>query len=69
MIRVEVEPYCQECLDFEPDLKRPEKTILYGLDPCEKPIELVTVSDSIIRCKYRNRCRKIKEYLEKREQT
>lgn len=54
MIRLEVEPYCQECQDFEADVDG-------------KKIELLTCSDTVIRCKYRNRCRRLSEYLKRQK--
>jgi hypothetical protein len=56
MIRVEVEEYCQQCLDFEPDVTKPER--LY-IGVTEK-----TFGDTIIRCKYRKRCAAITRFLE-----
>lgn len=53
MIRLEVEPYCQECQDFEADVERPECNLFFGTDPDGKKIELLTCSDTVIRCKYR----------------
>lgn len=58
MICVEVEKYCQQCLDFTPDVTKPER--LYTLD---HPDGLV-MSDTIIRCEYRKRCAGIKRYLD-----
>lgn len=29
MIRLEVEPYCQECQDFEADVERPECNLFF----------------------------------------
>lgn len=52
MIRLEVEPYCQECQDFEADVERPECNLFFGTDPDGKKIELLTCSDTVIRCKY-----------------
>lgn len=57
-IKLEVEGYCQECMDFKADVTGPERAI-YGNK------ELVFVSDTIVRCEYRNRCRNIKRYLER----
>ena len=51
MIRLEVEPYCQECQDFEADVERPECNLFFGTDPDGKKIELLTCSDTVIRCK------------------
>ena len=56
MIRVEVEPYCQQCLDFSPDVTRAER-LFYGEG------ELV-LNDTIIRCEHRKRCAGIKRYLD-----
>lgn len=67
MIRLDVEQYCHECPDFEPDVQRPEKDILYGSDPSGRSLQLVSMSDTIIRCKYRDRCRALSRYLEKQK--
>lgn len=48
MIRVEVEEYCSECLDFQPDVEKPQK--LYA------DITEITVTDTVIRCENRKRC-------------
>lgn len=58
MIKVAVEDYCQQCLDFTPDVTKPER--LYSAD---MPDGMV-LSDTIIRCEYRKRCAGIKRYLE-----
>lgn len=52
MIRVEVEEYCSECLDFQPDVEKPQK--LYA------DITEITVTDTVIRCENRKR------YLERK---
>lgn len=57
MIRVDVEEYCQSCLDFSPDVTKPER--YYAGDK-----EITFQSDTIIRCEYRKRCAAIKRYLE-----
>ena len=54
MIRVEVEDYCSECMDFEPDVKKPQK------------MDEIIISDTVIRCKNRKRCEYIKRYLERK---
>ena len=58
MIKVAVEDYCQRCLDFTPDVTKPERLYTIG-DP-----DGFVVSDTIIRCRYRKRCTGIKRYLE-----
>ena len=57
MIRIDVEEYCQQCLDFEPDVTKPERYYAAGK-------ELPLHTDTIIQCKYRKRCAAIKRYLE-----
>lgn len=58
MIRLEVEGYCQECLDFKPDViparKQPRDW--------EPGFEL---SDTVIYCDKRYRCANIRAYLER----
>lgn len=59
MIRVDVEDYCHECMDFNPDVISPTKEFCY--DKGE-----VVLTDTIIKCEYRKRCAGIKRYLENR---
>ena len=56
MIRVDVEDYCHQCLDFHPDVIPPAK-LLAGE-------EEYIVGDTVIKCEYRKRCAGIKRYLE-----
>ena len=58
MIRLEVQPYCSECCDFDPDVIKPKKII------CSNGF--VMVGDTIVRCSYAKRCEAIKRYLSKR---
>ena len=60
MIRIEVEGYCQQCLDFTPDVTAPTKMSVWGSDGAET----VSQTDTIIKCKYCKRCSNIKRYLE-----
>ena len=60
MIRLEVEEYCQQCLDFAADVTRPERVELQGTDGTH----IFEYSDTIVHCKYRKRCSAIKRYLE-----
>ena len=57
MIRVDVEGYCQQCLDFDPDVTRPERYSSVGSDQ-------FMFSDTVIQCKHRKRCAGIKRFLE-----
>ncbi len=58
MIRIEVADYCNECMDFDPDVERPQKA--YSFD------EELIISDTVVRCTNRNRCRNIARYLKKK---
>lgn len=62
MIRVDVEDYCHQCLDFHPDVIPPVKN--WSLDGDER-----TIGDTIIKCEYRRRCSGIMRYLEKQAKT
>ena len=59
MIRVEVEDYCHECLDFHPDVT--PATRLRFTDS-----EYSVIGDTVIRCEYRKRCAAITRFLENR---
>lgn len=57
MIVVNVEGYCQSCLDFTPDVIPPTKTW------SDEKKEFI-LGDTVIKCKYHKRCSGIKRYLE-----
>lgn len=59
MIKLDVEEYCQQCLDFSPDVTKPERLEFVGYDSTK-----TVYSDTIIQCKYRKRCSGITRYLE-----
>lgn len=56
MITLDVADYCSACMDFDPDVQRPQKA--YGLS------EEIVISDTVIRCS--NRCKNIERYLRKK---
>ena len=56
MIRLEVEEYCQSCLDFSSDVIKPQRAATVDG-------ELVH-TDTVIQCEYRKRCAGIRRYLE-----
>ena len=58
MITLDVAEYCSACMDFDPDVQRPQKA--YGLD------EEIVITDTVIRCANRNRCKNIERYLRKK---
>lgn len=55
MIRLNVEPYCHECGEFEPTA---ESETIYAL-------EKGRCRNTIVRCIHESRCRSIVEHLEK----
>lgn len=60
MIRLEVEDYCHECLDFTPDVIKPEREVSEDI----KGKHHVAYTDTIIQCKHKRRCAGIKRFLE-----
>lgn len=60
MIRLDVETYCQECLDFTADVIKPEREVSEDI----KGKRHVAYTDTIVQCKHRRRCSSIKRYLE-----
>lgn len=62
-ICLDIQPYCDECFDFEPDVVKPERVFTRN-DVHYGEINSL-VSNTIVRCKYRNRCGAIKRYLER----
>lgn len=62
MIRLDVQEYCQQCMDFRPDVDMPQKA--YGTNPDGSEVEII-LSDTVIRCGNRKRCEAIRRYLEK----
>ena len=59
MIRVEVEPYCNDCLMFDPDVEEPVR--MYA------EFGEVMQTDTIVRCSNRARCKGLVKYLEKQK--
>lgn len=56
MIELEVEYYCQQCLDFSPDVIKPERIRLSDGS--------LGYTNTVVQCKYHKRCAGIKRYLE-----
>ena len=63
MIRVDVEDYCHACLDFTPDVIKPERYSASTAPPDSTEV-FVYYTDTVVQCKYRKRCAGIKRYLE-----
>ena len=64
MIRVDVQPYCSECCDFDPDITKPVRLYCDGTFMGDSTIAR---TDTIIRCRHAKRCEGIKRYLEHQE--
>lgn len=60
MIKIDVEGYCQECLDFTPDVVGATRVFYADGDGDNEIVQ----TDTLVRCKYRKRCAGIKRYLE-----
>lgn len=67
MIRIDVEKYCSDCLDFDPDVIKPVRNTLYFeyLDS-DTPNFLVSQTDTVVRCKHAKRCEALKRHLEQK---
>ena len=61
-IVLQVKEYCSHCLDFEPDVVKPEKITGYTT---EATPAWSYQTDTIVRCEYAKRCENIRRYLEK----
>lgn len=57
MIRLEVEDYCQDCMDFSADVTNPQRV--------RRGDGELYLGDTIIQCAYRKRCANLKRYLER----
>lgn len=66
MIRLDVQEYCQQCMDFDAEVEKPQRA--YGLGPGGQEVEFV-LSDTVVRCTRRKRCEAIRRYLERQEKT
>ena len=56
MIRLNVEEYCHQCMDFVPDVTAAERTFAAVGDE-------IIQTDTIVQYKFRKRCEAIKKYL------
>lgn len=69
-IRLEIQPYCESCCDFDPDVTKPEKETLLLHDYrnlIDKGV-VVRQTDTIVRCKYAKRCEAIRRYLSQQKE-
>lgn len=57
MITIDVAEYCSACMDFDQMFTTAKS---YGMS------EEIVISDTVIRCSNRNRCKNIERYLRKK---
>lgn len=55
-IKLKVQEYCADCLDFEPNVTNPQRAY-------DDNREVFYQTDTIVECKYAKRCEAIKRYL------
>lgn len=59
MIKLDIQPYCECCDGFEPEVRRSD--VLYAVGG-----EAIEVGeDMFVRCKYRKRCENMVRYLQR----
>ena len=59
-IKLEVQPYCEDCPIFEADVEQAKK--IYGDD---RRFDDFYITDTYVRCSRRSLCAGLKRYLEK----
>lgn len=64
MIKLNIEPFCENCPYFEPDVEKAEIRSLFNSMENES-IDFI-YRDTIIRCEKRSICENIKNYLKTR---
>ena len=57
MIKLDIQPYCEDCQIFEADVDEPIKMHSSNGE--------IILTDTVIRCTKRNLCHGLKRYLEK----
>ena len=59
MIELYTQPYCQGCPEFEPEVHKSQSLGYYDGKRFKTP------TDTVIKCKHRDRCREIFDYAER----
>lgn len=67
-IKLEIQPYCENCTIFDADVDRPRKLYKYETGATIYDQYEVLQTDTIIRCEHRNTCAGLMRYLEKERQ-
>lgn len=70
MIKLQVEEYCQNCPDFEPDIFKQHETLYADNMPIVDPLcyvqpETRHICETTVECKYKKRCAAQIRYLQK----
>lgn len=63
MIKLQIEKYCERCSEFEPDVEKTNYKDMQFTDYTMSERRYFTVCDTTIRCKHRDRCREIADYM------
>ena len=61
MIKIDIQPYCEDCLMFEADVEKPAR--MYRYDGIREAAIIQT--DTVVRCSRRKLCEGLKRHLEK----
>lgn len=61
MIILEVQPYCDNCLNFQADVERPHRFYANG------QLLEIEQTDTIVRCEDRNKCERMIQYLRRKD--
>ena len=60
MIRVEYEEYCEDCPEFEPDMRKEVMhTDYYGSKGD-------LICETVIQCQHKDRCKSMKDFIERK---
>lgn len=63
-IKLDVDPWCRDCPDFEADVKKKKESYYCYYESDHKTISQY-LADTVITCVNRDRCYAIKHYFEK----
>ena len=67
MIKLLVEKYCERCSEFEPDVEKTNYKDMQFMDYTNGERRYITVCDTVVSCKHKDRCREIADYMRSAE--
>lgn len=67
MIKLEIEKYCERCSEFEPDVEKTNYKDMQFMDYANNERRYITVCDTVVSCKHKDRCREIADYMRSAE--